>query len=120
MDIRLVKKVVSGSGTEGSAIALKVRVSDPKPFGGKRCAKELENFFGDMETYFQAVKVPDGEKVSITSMYLTGDAKLWWRSRLSDDARANWERIEMWKVLKKELEDEFLPCNTRWVARESL
>ncbi|KAL0302544.1 UNVERIFIED_CONTAM: hypothetical protein Scaly_2563600 [Sesamum calycinum] len=73
-----------------------------------------------METYFQAARVPDTEKVSITSMYLTGDAKLWWRSRLSDDASANRERIETWEVLKKELKDQFLPCNTSWLARESL
>lgn len=26
------------------------------------------------------------EQVNITSMYLTGDAKLWWRTRLDDDA----------------------------------
>ncbi|KAL0403933.1 UNVERIFIED_CONTAM: hypothetical protein Sradi_2034100 [Sesamum radiatum] len=70
--------------------------------------------------YFQATKVPDAEKVSITSMCLTGDAKLWWQSRLSDDASANWERNETWEVLKKKMKDQFLPCNTSWVARESL
>ncbi|KAL0365511.1 UNVERIFIED_CONTAM: hypothetical protein Sangu_0648700 [Sesamum angustifolium] len=119
-DLRLVKLAVANSGTDGSAVAPKVRVPDPKPFGGERSAKELENFLWDMETYFQAARVPDTEKVSITSMYLTGDAKLWWRSRLSDDASANRERIETWEVLKKELKDQFLPCNTSWLARESL
>ncbi|KAL0410971.1 UNVERIFIED_CONTAM: hypothetical protein Slati_3686800 [Sesamum latifolium] len=68
----------------------------------------------------KATKVPDAEKVSITSMYLTEDTKLWWRSRLLDDASANRERIETWDVLKKELNDQFLPCNTSWVSRESL
>ncbi|KAL0395502.1 UNVERIFIED_CONTAM: hypothetical protein Slati_4516400 [Sesamum latifolium] len=53
-------------------------------------------------------------------MYLTGDAKLWWRSHLSNDASANREQIETWEVLKKELKDQFLPCNTSWVVRESL
>ncbi|KAL0439271.1 UNVERIFIED_CONTAM: hypothetical protein Slati_2410100 [Sesamum latifolium] len=86
-DIRLVKKAVASSGTEGSAITSK------------------------------AAKVPGAEKVSITSMYLTGDAKLWWRSRLSDDASTNRERIETWEVLKKELKDQFLLCNMSWVAR---
>ncbi|KAL0342581.1 UNVERIFIED_CONTAM: hypothetical protein Scaly_1920700 [Sesamum calycinum] len=89
-DIRLVKKTVASSGTKGSAVALK------------------------------AAKVLDAEKVSITSMYLTEDAKLWWRYCLSDDASANRECIETWKVLKKELNDQLLPCNTSWVARESL
>ncbi|KAK4404692.1 hypothetical protein Sango_0837800 [Sesamum angolense] len=120
VDLRLVKLAVANSGTDGSAVAPKVRVPDPKPFGGERSAKELENFLWDMETYFQAARVPDTEKVSITSMYLTGDAKLWWRSRLSDDASANRERIETWEVLKKELKDQFLPCNTSWLAGKSL
>ncbi|KAL0327481.1 UNVERIFIED_CONTAM: hypothetical protein Sangu_1826100 [Sesamum angustifolium] len=52
-------------------------------------------------------------------MYLTEDAKLWWRYCLPDDASANREHIETWEVLKKELNDQ-LPCNTSWVARESL
>ena len=32
--------------------------------------------------FFKAAHVPDGEMVSITSMYLFGDAKLWWRTRM--------------------------------------
>ncbi|KAL0446348.1 UNVERIFIED_CONTAM: hypothetical protein Slati_1762700 [Sesamum latifolium] len=96
-DLRPVKKAVASSGV---AVASKVRVPDPKPFGCERSAKELKNFLWDMKAYFKAAKVPDAEKVSITSMYLTGDAKLWWRSRLSD-ASANRERIKTWEVLKK-------------------
>ncbi|KAL0413714.1 UNVERIFIED_CONTAM: Transposon Ty3-I Gag-Pol polyprotein [Sesamum radiatum] len=105
---------------EDRAPVSKVKVPDPKPFGGARSAKELENFLWDMEAHFQAARIPDDEKVSITSMYLTGDAKLWWRTRLSDDASANWEKIEIWDILKKELKDQFLPCNTSWLAMESL
>ncbi|KAK4422090.1 hypothetical protein Salat_2160000 [Sesamum alatum] len=98
----------------------KVKVPDLKPFGGARSAKELENFPWDMEAYFQATRIPEEEKVSTTSMYLTGDVKLWWRTRLSDDASANRDRIETWDVLRKELKDQFLPCNTSWLVRELL
>ncbi|KAL0461313.1 UNVERIFIED_CONTAM: hypothetical protein Slati_0018900 [Sesamum latifolium] len=105
---------------EDRAPMSKVKVPVSKAFGGERSAKELENFLWDMKTYFQVARVPDAEKVSITSMYLTGDAKLWWRSRLSNNASANRKRIETCDVLKKELKDQFLPCNTSWVARESL
>lgn len=74
-----------------------------------------------MEEYFKAARVPEGEKVRITSMYLTGDAnKLWWRRRMEDDAYAGRPTIERWEVLKKELKDQFLPCKTAWVARDSL
>ncbi|KAK4385672.1 hypothetical protein Sango_2691200 [Sesamum angolense] len=53
-------------------------------------------------------------------MYLIGDVKLWWRTRLSNDASANRDKIETWDVLKNELKDQFLPCNTSWLAKESL
>ncbi|KAL0405981.1 UNVERIFIED_CONTAM: hypothetical protein Slati_3912000, partial [Sesamum latifolium] len=33
---------------------------------------------------------------------------------------SNRDKIETWDVLKKELKDQFLPCNTSWLARESL
>ncbi|KAK4381519.1 hypothetical protein Sango_2961700 [Sesamum angolense] len=117
-EVNLLKRAVGRD--DDRAPMSKVKVPDPKPFGGARSAKELENFLWDMETYFQAARIPEAEKVSITSMYLTGDAKLWWRTRLSDDASANRDRIETWDVLKKELKDQFLPCNTSWLARESL
>ena len=74
----------------------------------------------DIEQFFKAAHVPDGEKVSITSMYLTGDAKLWWRARMEDDAESGRPQITTWETLKKELKDQFLPTNTAWVAREAL
>ncbi|KAK4403124.1 hypothetical protein Sango_1053100 [Sesamum angolense] len=86
-EVNLLKRVVSLD--EDRAPMSKVKVPDPKPFGGAHSAKELENFLLDMETYFQVARILVAEKVSITSMYLTSDAKLWWRTRLSDDASAN-------------------------------
>ena len=63
----------------------KVRVPKSKGFSENRNAKELESFLWDMEQFFQAAHVLDGEKVQITSMYLSGDAKLWWRTQVEDD-----------------------------------
>ncbi|KAK0596346.1 hypothetical protein LWI29_014804 [Acer saccharum] len=53
-------------------------------------------------------------------MYLGGDVKLWWRTRLMDDLSAGRPKIDKWESLKKELKDQFLPCNTSWLARENL
>ena len=97
-----------------------MRVPEPKPFGGAWNTKDLENFLWDMEQYFIASRIPVGEQVTITTMYLTGDAKLWWRTRMSDDAAAGRPKIESWEILKKELKDRFLPTNTTWMARVSL
>ncbi|KAG6474774.1 hypothetical protein ZIOFF_068713 [Zingiber officinale] len=97
-----------------------IRVPEPKSFGGTRSAKELENFLWDMEQYFVVAKVPETKKEIIASMYLIGDAKLWWRTRLVDDANAGRQKIDTWDRLKKEMKDQFLPGNTSWIARDGL
>ncbi|KAG6506195.1 hypothetical protein ZIOFF_031513 [Zingiber officinale] len=97
-----------------------VRVPEPKSFGGTRSAKELENFLWDKEQYFVAAKVPKIEKVTIASMYLIGDAKLWWRTRMVDDVNAGRQKIDTWDRLKKEMKDQFLQGNTSWIARDGL
>ena len=56
--------------------------------------------------------MPDKEKVTITSIYLLGDAKLWWRTHVEDDVDAGRGKIDSWGTLKKELKDQFLPINT--------
>ncbi|KAK4405072.1 hypothetical protein Sango_0513700 [Sesamum angolense] len=99
MEVRLhrIEKLVVGgpasSGTDG-----KFEYWILNLFGHERRAKELENFLWDVKTYFQAARVTDAGKVSTKSMYLTGYAKLWWCSHLLDDANANREPIETWKV----------------------
>ena len=53
-------------------------------------------------------------------MYLSGDAKLWWKGRINDDACAGRSRIETFDVLKKELRDQLLHLNVAWVAKKAL
>ena len=101
-------------------MATKVKVLESKSFNGAMSTKDLENFLWDMEQYFKAVRVPNQEMVTNTSMYLSGDAKLWWRTHVEDDAHADRGKIDSWEALKKELKDQFLPTNTAWVARDSL
>ncbi|KAG6507273.1 hypothetical protein ZIOFF_032615 [Zingiber officinale] len=97
-----------------------VKVPEPKAYGGARSAKELKNYLWDMEQYFLAARVLETEKVTISSMYLGGDAKLWWRTRMVDDVDAGREKIDTWARLKKELKVQFLPGNVSWVARDKL
>ena len=87
-DIIVLKKAVLQGSSSGPEAPSKVQVPEPKGFNGNMNAKELENFLWDMEQFFKFAHIPDGEKVSITSMYLTGDAKLWWRTRMEDDAKS--------------------------------
>lgn len=115
-DVSMIKRVLN---TEAASTS-KRKVPEPKAFQGVRDAKELENFLWDMEEYFCAARVPADEQVNITSMYLAGDAKLWWRTRVHDDTIMGRPRINEWEILKKELKSQFLPCNAAWLARESL
>ena len=58
----LVKKVVPGSGHSAN-VSHKVKVLESKSFGGARSTKALENFLWDMEQYFKATPISNGEKV---------------------------------------------------------
>lgn len=117
--VLLKRAAVAGplGGREGHS---KVRIPEPKPYDGARVAKDLENFLWDMEQYFKAAHIEEREQVSITSMYLVGDAKLWWRTRTDGDASADRPEITTFEALKKELKEQFLPLNSSWLARENL
>lgn len=67
-----------------------MKVPELKAFIGVCDAKELENFIFNMELYFRAIKVEAEEtKVSITSMYLSGDAKSLWCNKYNDIQAGN-------------------------------
>ena len=103
--ILLKRAMVQRTPSTSDPPPMKVRVLEPKPFGGARNAKDLENFLWDMEQYFVATQIPTGEQVTITTMYLSSDAKLWWRTKSSDDVATSRPKIKMWEILKKELKD---------------
>ena len=69
---------------------------------------------------FEVAHIPPREQVTLTTMYLSGDMRLWWRTRLNDNAKLRRPRTSTWETLKKELKDQFLPSNTTWMASESL
>ncbi|KAG8365919.1 hypothetical protein BUALT_Bualt17G0022000 [Buddleja alternifolia] len=53
----------------------------------------------------QVARVSDSKKVSMASMFLVGDAKLRWRSHVSDDVAANRGKIETWKFVDVDIRD---------------
>jgi len=84
-DLMVLKRAIGGMPAGGEAPS-KLRVPEPKPFTSTRSAKELENFLWDMEQYFRAARIPEEERVTITTMYLVGDEKLWWQTRDEEDS----------------------------------
>lgn len=65
-----------------------------------------------------AKKVQDAEKVHVATMYLSDDAKLWWRTIIREsETNGSHPMIETWDDTKKELRAQFLPTNTAWQVR---
>ncbi|KAL0433231.1 UNVERIFIED_CONTAM: hypothetical protein Slati_2657400 [Sesamum latifolium] len=95
-------------------------IPEPKAYSGARDAKEVENFLFDMEQYFLAANVEDeARKVSTATMYLTGDAKLWWRTKYSE-IQANQVRLDTWALLREAIRVQFFPENVEYNARWAL
>lgn len=54
-----------------------------------------------MEQYFWVALIPKMKYITIVSMYLEGDTKLWWWSRLQEDVKVQQLTIETWETLKR-------------------
>lgn len=119
-EVTILRKAVAVGGSTSSDGARKFKVPDPKTFEGGRDAKALENFLWDMEQYFKASRIGEVEQVTVASMFLAGDAKLWWRTRMEDVDGTGKPGIQTWEAMKKELKEQFLPSNAAWMAREKL
>ena len=92
----------------------RAKVPEPRCYEGAKDAKELENFFFDIEQYFRIVHTDSEEdKVAMVAIYLAGGAKLWWRSKFVDDEC----HIKTWRDLKRELKGQFFLENVEYNAR---
>ena len=64
-----------------------------------------------MEQYFSTARVHETDKLNITTMYLTGDTKHWWRTRNADDVSAGRSEINKWdKLVKESSQQRLLAC----------
>ncbi|TYK22735.1 uncharacterized protein E5676_scaffold1163G00650 [Cucumis melo var. makuwa] len=118
--LSLTMRAMANQVLVGGAVPVtKVKVPEPKLLYGVRDAKALENFTFDLEQYFKATNtVTEEAKVTLATMYLCEDAKLWWRSRYMDIQEGRYT-IDTWDVLKKELRSQFFPENVEILARRN-
>ena len=100
----LKDKIDNGSGMSQS----RLKVPDSKRFDGSRDAKALENLIWDLEHCFFAAHVGDKDKVIVTAIFLSGDPKIWWRSRVVDDMESGRVAISNWEEVKAEMRNKFL------------
>ncbi|KAL0409134.1 UNVERIFIED_CONTAM: hypothetical protein Sradi_1847800 [Sesamum radiatum] len=120
IQIGLLQRVVSNAPVVAHDVGARLRIPEPKAYGGARDAKEVENFLFDMEQYILAANVVDeARKVSTATMYLTGDAKLWWRTKYAE-IQANQVRLDTWDLLREAIRVQFFPENVEYNARRAL
>ena len=119
--VNLTMRALANQAPAGGAMAVgKIKIPEPKPFCGARDAKALENFIFDIEQYFKATNtVAEEAKVTLATMHLSEDAKLWWRSRYIDIQEGRCV-IDTWDSLKRELRSQFFPENVEILARRKL
>ena len=119
--VNLTMRALANQAPAGGAITVgKIKIPEPKPFCGARDAKALENFTFDIEQYFKATSTNVEEaKVTLATMHLSEDAKLWWRSRYVDMQEGRCT-IDTWDSLKRELRSQFSPENVDVLARRKL
>lgn len=89
----------------------------PKPFNGVRKEEDISDFLYDLDRYFEYLGTPEERRVFMASLYLAGDAKIWWRQRSAEDAK--WPPATLQEFVQ-ELKATFMPHNTSWIAREEL
>ncbi|PIM97720.1 hypothetical protein CDL12_29808 [Handroanthus impetiginosus] len=70
IEVRLLKRAVELDTADNRPSFSKVKVPKRIPFGKARSVNELKKFLWDIETYVQAAKVLENEKVSIMNIYL--------------------------------------------------
>ncbi|KAA0046982.1 uncharacterized protein E6C27_scaffold230G001680 [Cucumis melo var. makuwa] len=119
--LSLTMRAMANQAPAGGAIPVsRVKIPEPKPFCGARDAKALENYIFDLEQYFRATNtVTEEAKVTLATMHLSEDAKLWWRSRYVDIQERRCT-VDTWDALKRELRSQFFPENVEILARRKL
>ena len=94
IQIGLLQRAVGSTPMVAHDPGARLRIPEPKAYSGERDAKEVENFLFDMEQYFLAADVRDeARKVATATMYLTGDAKLWWRTKFAKSRHIKYSSI---------------------------
>lgn len=97
---------------------MRVEVSRPRRYRGKRDAQEIENFLWSMERYFEATNVQgEPENVNITTGYLEDHATTWWQRKHAEIVHKAYI-INTWDLLKCELKKHFYPENVAYESYE--
>ncbi|KAL2232454.1 UNVERIFIED_CONTAM: hypothetical protein Sindi_1425400 [Sesamum indicum] len=120
IQIGLLQRAVSNAPIVAHDPGSRLRIPKPKAYSRARDAKEVENFLFDMEQYFLAAYGQnEARKVSTATMYLTGDANLWWRTKYAE-IETYQVQLDTWALLREAIREQFFPENVEYNARRAL
>ncbi|KAJ9179279.1 hypothetical protein P3X46_011088 [Hevea brasiliensis] len=106
--IRATSNPIMGSYEVGNT-----KIPEPKAFRGA----QVDNFLFDIELYFNTTKNNSDEgKLKMVPMYLTEDAKLWWRTKVEETILGQCS-IASWDDFKREFKAQFYPENVAYNTR---
>lgn len=98
-------------------LSSRLRALELQSYRGDRDAK-LENSL--LKQYFIATRPElEDSKVSLATMNLVDDAKLWWCTRWEEMQQGH-NNINTWEALKTKLQTQFMLENTEFVAWRKL
>ncbi|KAL2531397.1 Uncharacterized protein Adt_04748 [Abeliophyllum distichum] len=120
LQLPMLQRVVGNGQAPAQEYAPRLKILEPRTYGWARDVKEVENFLFDMEQYFLTANIEDGaSRVTKATMYLDGEAKLWWRTKYVD-IQANRVQIDTWDLLKEAIRTQFFPENVEYQAQRAL
>jgi hypothetical protein len=119
--ITLLKRALANR--KSSVVTLiRINIKEFKPYDETCNAKLLGNVCWDIEQYLEQLNGSlDEAKVNVSTMFLIGTTKIWWRNQVEDlAARRIIENIENWAEMKATLKAQFDMGNQAWIARNQL
>ena len=111
---------MSNGGSGQASTTPKGNALQPPIYSWVRNAREIDNFFWELESYFVAVGIMDEiQKVSNGSFSLKDIALVWWH-RMCNDVKRESDPITTWDEFKRELKKQVYPKDAEYEARAKL
>ncbi|KAL2491207.1 Retrotrans gag domain-containing protein [Abeliophyllum distichum] len=75
LQLRILQRVVGNGQAPAQEYAPRLKIPEPRIYGGVRNAKEVENFLFDMEQYFLTANIEDGARRALQELKHTGSIR---------------------------------------------
>ncbi|KAL2472404.1 Uncharacterized protein Adt_40540 [Abeliophyllum distichum] len=114
LQLQILQRTVGNGQAPTQEYAHRLKIPEPSTYGGACDAKEVENFLFDIKQYFFSANIEDeARRVTTATMYLGGDARIWWQTKYAN-IQANRVQIDTWDLLKEVIKTQFFSKNVEY------